>query len=64
MQKRNSKPAENARALRIKECCARYGLGRALMRRTAEKAGAVIRIGRAVLFDVEKLDAYFSRLTK
>ena len=45
MNRRTVKPAKDDKEIRtggIEEACARYGLGKASMRRVAEDAGAVI----------------------
>ena len=42
----------------ITEACARYGLGKPTMRRVAEDAGAVVRIGRRYLIHLGKMDEY------
>lgn len=51
---------EGARTLRIPGACQRYNLGSGTMRKVAEDAGAIIRIGRCVLIDCEKVDSYLS----
>lgn len=38
---------------------ARYSIGRDNIKRIAEQAGAIIRIGRKILYNRKKLDAYF-----
>lgn len=47
----------------IDEACARYGLGKASMRRVAEDAGAVIRIGKRYLINFTRVDRYMDALS-
>lgn len=47
----------------IEEACARYGLGRASMRHVAEDAGAIIRIGKRLLVNYEKVDRYMDSVS-
>lgn len=46
---------------RIPEGMRRYGLGREVLKRTAEEAGAVVRIGRTFLINFEKLDEFMDK---
>ena len=48
----------------IAEGCARYGLGKASMRRVAEDAGAVVRIGRRYLIHFGKVDQYMAAVAE
>ena len=64
MNKSQIKENENSKFLRTPAACSRYGIGRNLLRQTAEKAGAAVRIGRVFLIDVDRMDAYFSGLAK
>lgn len=43
---------------RIEQACQRYGVGRNTMRKIAEDANAVVRIGRNYLIDFPKVDEY------
>lgn len=43
--------------------CQRYGVGRNTMRKVAEDAEAVIKIGRRWLFNVAKVDEYMDNLS-
>lgn len=47
---------------RIDEACSRYGLGRRSMRETAEKAGAIVKLGRVLLIHYGKVDKYLESL--
>ena len=47
---------------RIEEACSRYGLGRKSMRETAEKAGAIVKLGRVLLIHYGKMDKYLESL--
>lgn len=46
----------------IDEACARYGLGKASMRKVAEDAGAVIRIGKRYLINFARVDRYMDSI--
>ncbi len=48
----------------IDEACARYGLGKASMRKVAEDANAVIRIGKRYLVNFEKVDLYMNCISE
>ena len=48
----------------IDEACARYGLGKASMRKVAEDAGAVIRIGKRYLVNYSKVDVYMNSISQ
>lgn len=49
---------------KIDRACQRYDLGRNTMRRIAEEAGAVIRIGRIYLINFSKVDAYLDEISE
>lgn len=44
--------------------CQRYGVGRNTMRKIADDAGAVVKIGRRWLFNVSKVDRYMDSLSE
>lgn len=48
----------------IDEACVRYGLGKASMRKVAEDAGAVIRIGKRYLVNYSKVDVYMNSISQ
>lgn len=48
----------------IEEACARYGLGKQSMRKVAEDAGAVIRIGKRYLVNFVKVDRYMNSISE
>lgn len=48
----------------IDEASARYGLGKTNMRKVAEDAHAVIRIGRRYLVNFEKVDLYMNSISE
>lgn len=52
------------KAGKIDKACQRYDLGRNTMRRIAEAAGAVIRIGRIYLINFSKVDAYLDEISE
>lgn len=52
------------KAAGIEEACLRYGLGKVNMRKIAEEAGAVIRIGKRYLVNFEKVDQYFDSISE
>jgi len=47
----------------LPEACQRYGLGKATMRKVAEDASAVIRLGRRYLVNVAKVDLYMDAIS-
>ena len=49
---------------KIDRACQRYDLGRNTMRRIAEEARAVIRIGRIYLINFSKVDAYLDEISE
>lgn len=66
MQKRNIPTIgeiNKAKSGGIDEACLRYGLGRPSMRKVAEDAGAVIRIGRRYLVNFTKVDKYMDSIS-
>lgn len=48
----------------IEEACARYGLGKQSMRKVAEDAGAVIRIGKRYLVNFVIVDRYMNSISE
>ena len=48
----------------IDEACSRYGLGKASIRRIAEEAGAVIHVGKRLLFNFSKIDSYLDSISE
>lgn len=66
MQKRKITPPAGKEAVKtvgLPEACARYGLGKATMRKVAEDASAVIRLGRRYLVNVAKVDVYMDAIS-
>lgn len=51
------------RALDINALCAYTGVGRYAAKTLAEDAGAVIKLGRRVVYDRTKIDAYMDSMT-
>lgn len=49
---------------KIEQACLRYGLGKNTMRKVADDAGAVIRIGKCYLVDFAKVDSYMDSLAE
>lgn len=48
----------------IAEACARYSLGYDTMRKTAEDANAIIRVGRLLLINFTKVDRYMDAISQ
>ena len=48
--------------LRLPDVQARYQVGRATARKLSDEAGATVKVGRVVLVDVARLDAYLETL--
>lgn len=65
MNRRMIKPTEGneIRTGGLPEACTRYGLGKASMRRVAEDAGAVIRIGKRYLINFKRVDLYMDSIS-
>ncbi len=66
MKKRKQLNADELRVAKtggINEACMRYGLGKALMRQTAENAEAVIHIGKRYLINFTIVDDYMDSLS-
>lgn len=51
------------KTIKIEPACMRYGVGRNTMRKIAEDAGAVVRIGKSYLINVSKVDKYMDSLS-
>lgn len=52
------------RSLDMTALCAYTGFGRAAAKDLAERAGAVIRLGRRVVYDRSRIDAYMDTMTE
>lgn len=63
MRKRIENNTVEMKAGRIDQACLRYNLGRDSMRKLAEDAGAIIRIGKCVLVNFTKLDTYLDSIS-
>lgn len=61
-KRRNTQQSENSRFISLDQATGRYALGMNTMRRLAQEAGAVTRVGRRVLISVERLDKYLDDL--
>ncbi len=48
---------------KLDQACQRYNLGRNYMRQVAEDAGAVIRVGKSLLINFDKVDKYMDAMT-
>lgn len=49
---------------KLEQACLRYGLGRNTMRKVADEAGAVVRIGKCYLINYSKVDDYMDSLSE
>lgn len=54
---------EAVKTMGLPEACARYGLGKATMRKVAEDASAVVRLGRRYLVNVARVDQYMDAIS-
>ena len=54
---------EVVKTMGLPEACARYGLGKATMRKVAEDASAVVRLGRRYLVNVARVDQYMDSVS-
>lgn len=61
--KGNERLEPEPRTGRIEQSCLRYGVGKNTMRKIAEDAQAVIRIGKTYLINYSKVDAYMDSLS-
>lgn len=48
---------------KIDDACTRYSVGKNTMRKIAEEANAVVRIGKCYLINFTKVDAYMDTLS-
>ena len=53
-----------AKTGKLEQACLRYGLGKNSMRRVADDAGAVIKIGKSYLINYTKVDAYMDSISE
>ena len=51
------------KTIKIELACMRYGVGKNTMRKIAEDARAVVRIGKSYLINVSKVDKYMDTLS-
>lgn len=49
---------------KLEQACMRYGLGKNTMRKVADEAGAVVRIGKCYLINFSKMDKYMDNLSE
>lgn len=63
MRKRIEDNSVEMKAGRINQACLRYNLGRDSMRKVAEDAGAIIRIGNCLLVNFSKVDTYLDSIS-
>ena len=65
MQKRTAHHIENTqvKTAKLDFACARYSMGRAAMRKIAEDANAVIRVGRSYFVNLTILDRYMDSIS-
>lgn len=61
--KGNERLEPKARTGRIEQACLRYGVGKNTMRKIAEDAQAVIRIGKTYLINYSKVDDYMDSIS-
>lgn len=64
VRKKNITDLTEARTGGVEEACARYGLGKGSIRKIAEEAGAVIRIGKRYLINFAILDQYMDSISE
>lgn len=57
------KEMSQVKTTKIEPACMRYGVGKNTMRKIAEDAGAVVRIGKSYLINVSKVDKYMDALS-
>lgn len=66
MQKRllDNESVSGVKTGKIEQACARYGLGRNTMRKVADDADAVVRIGKCYLINFSKVDDYMDSISE
>lgn len=57
-----AREAEKARYGRVDDVVSRYSIGKSTARKIGQEAGAVVKIGRAALYDYQKIDKYLEQL--
>lgn len=62
--RRLEKNETEMRTGRLEQACARYGLGHNTMRKVADDADAVIRIGKCYLINFSKVDDYMDSISE
>lgn len=60
LRNKENNESKEIRTGRINEACARYSVGANTMRKYADEAGAVIRLGKCYLIDFNIMDAFMS----
>ena len=63
-RERQTVTPEQMKSAPIPEACQRYGVGRDTMRKIAEDANAIIRIGKCVLVNYTKVDTYMDAISQ
>lgn len=61
---RNLSAGKTVKTGGVDEACIRYSLGKASMRKVAEDANAVIRIGKRYLINYSKVDLYLDSISQ
>ena len=51
---------QNVRYMGTRELCTYLSVGQSMAREIGEKAGARVKLGRRILFDVQAIDAYIA----
>lgn len=67
MRQRKTLDAETVDRMKtggMREACERYGLGYTSMRKVAEDAAAIIRIGNRLIINFSKVDAYMDGISQ
>ena len=67
MRQRKTLDAETVNRMKtggMREACKRYGLGYTSMRKVAEDAAAIIRIGNRLIINFSKVDAYMDGISQ
>lgn len=62
MKKRSMEEINNSRLLNLQDLMVYVGLGRSKAIDFGKESGAIVRIGRRVLYDRERLDKYIDSL--
>ena len=62
MEKRKNPTWSDSKLMSVPDACGYYALGKHSIMNVATEAGAVCKVGKRVLLDRQRMDAYFDSL--